>query len=179
MQNLSYQAVQDVLAGNESVVSAAEAHGVLAGMLCASADVDTEHWLELVFADAREGLSEAECRLMLDLDDETRRSLDEIDFSFQLFLPDDEALLSERAEALSEWCQGFLYGLGQVSSDEDWVGESAEVLRDLSEISRLDPSASGENEEQALVEISEFVRLGVQMIRGERLSKPSGSKYLH
>jgi yecA family protein len=179
MQNLSYQAVQDVLAGQEGVASAAEAHGVLAGMLCASANVDAEHWLELVFADAREDLGEAERRLMLDLDDATRRSLDAIDFSFQLFLPDDEALLSERAEALSEWCQGFLYGLGQMSSDEAWGGESAEVLRDLSEISRLDSSASGENEEQAFVEISEFVRLGIQMIRGERLSKPSVSKHLH
>ena len=34
------------------------------------------------------------------------------DADFEPLLPDDESPLSERADALSLWCQGFLYGLG-------------------------------------------------------------------
>jgi uncharacterized protein YgfB (UPF0149 family) len=180
MRNLSYQAVLDALAGAEGRVGAAEAHGMLAGMLCIDGEANPERWLAEVFGEAREDLSEGECGVMLDLGEETRRSLNKVDFSFELFLPDDDAPLHERAQALSEWLQGFLYAIGQEGGAQVWSRECQEVLHDFAEISQLDSQAAGEAEEQAFMEISEFVRVGVQMIRGEARAEPQiPSKRLH
>ena len=44
------------------------------------------------------------------------RTLAGNDSAFAPLLPDDDAPLAERADALSMWCQGFLYGLGSGSA---------------------------------------------------------------
>jgi uncharacterized protein YgfB (UPF0149 family) len=175
MLKLSYQAVEDVLLANEAPVGAAEAHGMLAGLLCADAGADGGLWLSQIFGEAHEDLSETELGTLLELYDETRKRLEAVDFSFQLFLPDDQALLVERAEALSDWCQGFLYGVGHAGQGRDWPDDCAEVLRDLADISRLDSNASGEEDEVAYAEISEFVRVAVQLVRGD-LRRPAPLK---
>lgn len=180
MRNLSYRAVADVLAGADGNVGAAEAHGILAGMLCIDGEADAERWLAEALGEARDSLGEGELKVMLDLSEETRRSLREEDFSFELFLPDDDAPLQERAQALSEWLQGFLYAIGRESRGRQWSGDCQEVLRDFAEISQLDAQAAGETEERAYMEISEFVRVGVQMIRGESVAElHAPSKRLH
>jgi len=175
MLKLSYQAVEDVALTNEASVGAAEAHGILTGMLCANAAADCEQWLSLVFEEARDGLSESEEATLRELYDETCRLLDAVDFSFELFLPDDNAPLAERADALSGWCQGFLYGVGYAGAGRDWPEDCAEVLRDLADIARLDANASGEEDEAAYTEVSEFVRVGVQLVRGD-LRQPAPPK---
>ena len=57
----------------------------------------------------------------------------------QPLLPDDEAPLSERAEALCLWCQGFLYGLGSgTTADPGKVStEAGEIIRDFTEITHV------------------------------------------
>ena len=174
MSKLSYQAVEEAVLGADATVGAAEAHGLLAGLLCADSAADCEQWLGLVFAEARDGLGEGEAAALRELYDETCSLLDAVDFSFALFLPDDDAPLAERAEALSAWCQGFLYGVGYAGARE-WPDDCAEVLRDLADISRLDADASGEEDEAAFTEISEFVRVCVQLVRGD-LRQPGAPK---
>lgn len=165
--NLSYQDVHDALSNYDPRISAAEAHGVLTGMLCVHGDVDGRQWLSLLFDAHDVSYSGVDASLLLDLCDQTRQALRNNDFAFEILLPDDEADLSERAAALAEWCQGFLYGAGFQAAGGDWPGESGEVLRDLSEIARLDADVAGEADEAAFVEINEFVRIAVQMIQGE------------
>jgi len=163
----SYQSVEDVVLGNDTAGSAAEVHGMLVGMLCMNRVLDCEQWLSLAFGENREGLGDSEEETLRELYDETRELLDAVDFSFQLLLPDDDELLSERASALSGWCHGFLYGIGAAGSGYDWSSECAEVLKDLADISQLDANVSGEEDEAAFAEVSEFVRVGVQIVRGE------------
>ncbi len=165
--NLSYQEVDDSLSNHDSGISAAEAHGVLTGMLCIHGDVDARQWLSALFDGDEASYSGADTALLFDLWEQTRQALREDDFGFELFLPDEDVDLSERAAALGQWCQGFLYGVGYQAAAGDWPGESGEVLRDLSEIARLDSDADGEADEAAFVEINEFVRIAVQMIQGE------------
>jgi hypothetical protein len=90
---------------------------------------------------------------------------------FQLLLPDDDAPLAERAMALSQWCQGFLYGFGTGGAvpRDRLSGEVEEVLRDLTHISQasVETGADAEEEEQAYTEIIEYVRAGVQLIHDE------------
>ncbi|WP_133718006.1 UPF0149 family protein [Methylocaldum gracile] len=170
--DLSYQNVQDVVLNNDSAASAAEVHGVLSGLLCLNSQTDYDQWLEAVFGESRTNLNPAEHALLSALCETTRRQLDDFDFSFELLLPDDTLPLSDRANALGEWCQGFLYGLGYRSDGADWPGESTEVLHDLLEISRLSPDSAGESDEVAYAEITEYVRIGVQLIRTELQQQP-------
>ncbi len=178
MQNSSYHDIEDVVNNNGASVSAAEAHGILSGMLCVNNDIAAEDWLTHVFGESRDDLSIDEEESMLGLFAETCQLIQAVDFSFELFLPEEDALLDERAHALSGWCQGFLYGIGYANSENSWPGDCEEILHDLADISRLDENASGEEDELAYTEISEFVRISVQLIRGDLLPPPI-KNYLH
>jgi hypothetical protein len=176
MLKLSYQAVDDVVMTNDADASAAEAHGLLAGLLCANERADCEEWLSLVFAETRDELSENEEAVFQQLFTETRENLQSVDFSFELFLPDDETLLTERAQSLSDWCHGFLYGVGYAGAGREWPEDCAEVLHDLADISQLDSDASGEADEEAYAELNEFVRVGVQLLRNGLQIPPPKSR---
>jgi yecA family protein len=166
-QELSYDDLQEVVSNHPGTGSAAEAHGLLSGMLCMDEGIDCEVWLANLFG-PEENATDSYDRSILDrLFETTRRQLQDFDFSFELLLPDDDAPLEDRAQALGEWCQGFLGGLGYGAQGSDWPGECTELLEDFVQISRLDPEASGETDENAYAELSEYVRVGVQVIRSE------------
>jgi len=179
MLNLSYEAVDEAVLDSDAVASAAELHGVLAGMLCVDPGLDCGQWLLRVFGESQDGLDDGGLSILRELYGVTRGLLGAVDFSFQLLLPDDDVALAERVSALSGWCQGFLYGIGSSGPGADWSGDSGEVLRDLADISRLDANVSGEEDEVAYAEVSEFVRVGVQIIRGEMQASPLSNRHLH
>jgi len=172
--NISYSDVQDAVMSQSTCVTAAEAHGLLCGLLCLDDGISCDTWLDFLFGDEDEvGDDERERLDALFL--ATRQHLDEFDFSFDLLLPEEATALSERAEALGEWCSGFLAGLGYRSQTIVWSPEGTGILRDLSEISRLDPNASDEEGESAYAELAEYVRVAVQMLRTEARSDRAGS----
>jgi uncharacterized protein YgfB (UPF0149 family) len=165
---LSYREIQDVILDYFESDGAAEAHGLLSGMLCMDADVDCDLWLENLSGPEEElSLGSRDRALLVQLFEKTRSQLDAFDFSFELFLPDDDFPLEERALALGEWCRGFLAGLGYAAKGSDWPGECTEILQDFAEISRLDPAVSGEDAETAYAELAEYVRVGAQVVRSE------------
>jgi uncharacterized protein YgfB (UPF0149 family) len=90
------------------------------------------------------------------------------DADFEPLLPDDDSPLGARADALSLWCQGFLYGLGSgTTADPARVStEAGEIIRDFTEITHVGVEADEENEENevAFAEVVEFVRVGVQLL---------------
>lgn len=103
----------------------------------------------------------------------TRDCLEEGGSEFQPLLSDGTAL-SERALALGQWCQGFLYGLANTTRrDLLEAGALAEVLGDFAEISRaVRGGEEVEEAEGAYAELLEFVRVGVLLcfeeLRAER-----------
>lgn len=156
----------------QSSVAASESHGCLCGALCTTQQYPVESWLdELVPEPQDEPVEEAAPLRLLFAD--TVRALRGDEMEFQLLLPDDDDPLVERASALSQWCQGFLYGFGVGRSvpQEELTGEVEEVLRDLTHISQasVETGADAEEEEQAYAEIVEYVRAGVQLIHDELL----------
>lgn len=165
--HLDYEDIQEALASTPGTGSAAEAHGLLSGMLCVDSGANPQQWLLGFFGP---DITQPGIDRMAPLNalfEATRQQLDDFDFSFSPLLPDDNAPLEERALALSEWCQGFLFGVGYAGKNSDWPGECTEILHDLLEIGRLDPEAVGEADEIAYSELSEYVRVGVQVIRSE------------
>ncbi|WNV03304.1 UPF0149 family protein [Candidatus Methylospira mobilis] len=162
-----YEDIEDAIALQEDVASAAELHGLFCGMQCAKPGLDAQTCLQLVFGSGKGAVSDDDLEQMIALCESVREELSSLDFSFGLFLPDDDEALYERAQALGEWCQGFLYGLGAQAESTSWHGECQEILRHLVDIAQLDADAAGEENEAAFMELSEFVRMGVQLIYGE------------
>jgi hypothetical protein len=172
MNNIvSFEEIQDALTHSDVSGTAAEAHGLLSGMLCMDVATDCHQWLGDFFG-AELSEIQGEDRLQLDrLYQQTRRQLVDFDFSFGPLLPDDEDSLENRAQALGEWCHGFLQGIGYTGKQSGWPGEMNEILADLLEIVRLDPAAAGEGDESAYTELTEYVRVGVQVIHSELQSQ--------
>lgn len=165
--SVSYDDIHEALLKSDLSGNASEVHGVLSGMLCMDVSMDSDQWLSHFFGPELIHL-EAGCRDELHrLFHQTLRQLVDFDFSFEPLLPDEEAPLEDRALALSDWCHGFLQGIGYSGPSAAWPGECSEILQDFLEIVRLDATVSGETDEQAFTELSEYVRVGVQVIRSE------------
>jgi len=166
MNQATYTEIQRVLADERSMTDAAEAHGTLAGCLCAAIGYRFEDWLLEILPEGRaHPLATAVLR---ELYWETSCSLQGAEMEFNLLLPEDEASLDARTVALAQWCQGFLYGLGgsAIQDVSGLPGDVGEVVRDLSEITRVgvDNGQSTESNENAYAELVEFVRVGVQLV---------------
>jgi uncharacterized protein len=170
MFQVTFPEVARVLQMLESSVAAAESHGCLCGALCTTQQYGFDSWLDELTPESQAEGEDASAPLRL-LFADTLRALRGDDMEFQLLLPDDDAPLLDRAMALSQWCQGFLYGFGtgQAVPAEELAGEVEEVLRDLTHISQasVETGADAEEEEQAYAEIIEYVRAGVQLIHDE------------
>lgn len=164
--------IQFLLEEHDSHMSAAEVHGLAAGMLCVREDAEFDRWLVAIFEQPEdvESLPVASKQDLFAVFAGTAEILKLEDFSFDLFLPSDDEYLHLRAKALSEWCQGFLYGFAYmgVTDGDEWGEESKGVLKDMLEISRIDSEGSDDADEQAFMELQEYVRLGVQVIKSEQ-----------
>ena len=169
--DVSYVDILDALNHSTMPGSAAELHGLLSGMLCMDTSANREQWLEQFFGAEREAIEDEALASLERLFDQTRRDLIDFDFSFKPLLPADGDDLAGRAHALSEWCHGFLQGIGYQGADSRWPGECAEILGDLLETVQLDTVASSEADEVAYTELAEYVRVGVQVIHSELRSQ--------
>jgi len=166
MSHTTYSEIQRVLSDERSVTDASEAHGTLAGCLCAAVGYRFEDWLAEILPEGRaHPLATAALRAMYQ---ETEGALSSSEMEFDLLLPEDEASLDNRTVALAQWCQGFLYGLGgsAIRDTNALPGEVGEIVRDFSEITRVgvDDGQSVESNESAYAELVEFVRVGVQLV---------------
>lgn len=149
----------------QSAASAAEAHGFASGWIASgtnwqSAPVTFQQTLELTSM-------EAVAPLMSKYAEEIAAGLCDVDFGFQLFLPDEGVVINERREALSDWCRGFLSGFGLTGrfQDAELSDEVKELLRDFSQIAQVDDDIPEDDENESdLVEITEYVRMGAIMV---------------
>jgi len=101
---------------------------------------------------------------------DTLRALRGDEMSFTPLLPDDDTPLASRAEALAQWCQGFLYGFGSVSGGRIKLpAEVDEILRDFTQLARATAGDTEptEDDESDYVEIIEYVRAGAQLVHDE------------
>jgi uncharacterized protein len=177
MFQVTFPEVARVLQTLHSSVAAAESHGCLCGALCTTQQYPIESWFEELVPEPEVDAPDDRAPLRL-LFADTVRALRGDEMEFQLLLPDDDDPLVERASALSQWCQGFLYGFatGRPVPREELAGDVAEVLRDLTHISQasVETGADAEEEEQAYAEIVEYVRAGVQLVHDELLEVRAG-----
>lgn len=165
---------------------ASEYHGALCGALClrSAVEIDPLQLLERASAEA----PPAEVRGPLaSLRDATARDLGDSDSGIRLLLPEDELPLGERARALGQWCEGFLFGLASsgMLNLRKASPEVREVVEDITQFTRaeFDEGDNAEIEEEAYAELVEYLRVGLQLIFVElspRAAQPGpGGKSIH
>ncbi|MDH5834307.1 UPF0149 family protein [Luteimonas kalidii] len=147
--------------------SASELHGALCGWL-AGGGVGGPDWPAQVLAD--DSLAAVEAGDVLDrLRAASAAQLEDRDFGFELMLPEAEAPLVERSGALFDWCRGFVGAFGLAAGASPPLSEEgAEALADLVRLSGATPEDDGDQEdEEALAEIEEYVRVAVLLLHGD------------
>ena len=186
--------LEGLLFDADAALGAIESHGVLCGMLCAQGATNAAQWMLHVLGEHEEGsevLQQAGKKL-LQIHQLSVEQMNDSDVEFELMLPDDDEPLDARVEALGIWCQGFVYGLavGGVRQDTELPEDSKELIGDILEISRAgyvvddeaelnaDIEDDGEEDEVALMEVTEYVRMGVLLIY-EELQPLQSSQTVH
>jgi len=168
---------QDLAAAAEELganTSLAEAHGVLVGLACGTAELRFDRWYEEVFEPLEEAdkLALRYAGEMQALFDTTLAMLADEEVSFVPMLPDTDSALSERADALGQWCRGFAYAVSLSAFDpaRTLSQDSQELLGDFAAIARVgheDEDGAEDEAELAYSELEEYVRVGVLLIRDE------------
>jgi uncharacterized protein YgfB (UPF0149 family) len=172
LADIRFKDFEDILATAGSLADAAEAHGSLCGALCSMSPYKMQDWINEILPDGA-ALSDESAAMIERVFTATASSFGEQGMEFEPLLPDDDAPLNGRANALALWCTGFLYGLGtgHIADLEALGGDVGEIVRDFTEISRAsgDEADSDESNEQAYTELVEFIRVAAQVVFEELL----------
>jgi uncharacterized protein YgfB (UPF0149 family) len=173
-----YAAMAVTLQRSGLVQSPAETQGFALGLLVADVAEPLQIWQQELYSefDPADVLA-TECRVLLDRIFADVFAADHAQpMQLSLLLPQDIVVDSARLAAVRDWCQGFLFGfgLGGEVVARALSEPSRELLRDITEMTRLDTQAveNTPDNQSALIEIEEYLRVGVMLIRedlaGER-----------
>ena len=146
-------------------ISGSELHGVMCGYLCAGANNEGEAYLRALMSNKKDAGLRGAALALFGLYAVSQQQIAGFNFEFQLLLPDDQDPLVDRAQAFSEWCEGFLQGITMagVSYDDLEEDDAQEALQHLTEFAQLDYHTLqiDEEDEHALMEVSEYARMAV------------------
>lgn len=170
--------------GNFDASELSECHGVACGLLCRQHRATFDAFmtllktLEIIVEAPADGFSGT----LEDLFGSSREQLADENMGLTLWLPEDREILEERTIALSQWCSGFLAGLGGGGKEAlTTLSEDAnDAIGDLAQIAKAEvlDTEESEEDENAFVEIVEYVRIVTYMIR-EDLRGPDELDQIH
>lgn len=173
-----YQNFVDSIAVLDLPISGSELHGVMCGYLCAGASQQGEMYLRaLVTKNKQDAMVRSAALAMFEIYTHSQHQLANGDFEFKLLLPDDHDPLVERAQAFSEWCEGFAQGMTLGGVDSNQLDEdSQEALHHIQEFAQLDYHSLEvtEDDEKSLMEVSEYTRMAVLQLSSD-IQHNSGS----
>jgi uncharacterized protein YgfB (UPF0149 family) len=152
-------------------ISASEVHGSLTGFLCGGGQTDALHWLDALELQPDTPIGPGATQDVLKrVYDECIGWFEDPELTFDPLLPPEAVELDTRSEALVDWCRGFLGGIGLagVGSGNKLSAEANEILGDFATIAATAfENANAEEDENALVEVVEFLRVGVMLLHAE------------
>lgn len=184
---LSFEIITKVLEPFNPPASPAFLHGLWTGLIAGEQYCKPQDWVNLAWdndEDVWSSLSSKAQTLLLQLAEQTIVGLNTFDFGFWLLLPHDETPLQERADAVNDWCEGFVYGLqNQRYQHQLLTGDGAQALADITKISEMEFGiVECEEEEKSYAEIVEFVRMAVLTVHQnflENTRSAGGSNAIH
>ena len=186
LDRTDYASLAGQLDSAGSSLSPAELHGSLCGAFAAGGEEAGLAWLRQCIGELDDDPA-ALASLDVELESlgaRSWRALTGLGLEFRLLLPDDDAAIERRAQALGLWCHGFLAGLvvggfDIESAQRSRKDELEEIVGDFAEISRVgveaDERREAEASEMSFVELSEYVRVAAQIVF-EELGRAPGSQ---
>jgi uncharacterized protein YgfB (UPF0149 family) len=178
---ITHAQLGEMLAGLHLGVGASDLHGSLTGYICGGGRAGARGWLAALELETNPEVDLPHAAFAR-LYEDCAAWFDDPELGFEPLLPETDTALDARAEALVEWCRGFLGGLGlagitgraRLSADAD------EILKDFATIagSRFE-YADSEEDENALTEVIEFIRVGVLLLHSELHAAPRGNATVH
>ena len=167
---MTHAQLGELLAALRFGVDPSDLHGSLTGYLCAGGHADAGDGLAALRIEVDAAEAAAGSEPMRRLVRECSAWLDDPELGFEPLLPAADTPVDVRADALVEWCRGFLGGIGLAGAAGagDVSPDCAEILRDFGTIaaSHFEYSDS-EEDESALAEVIEFIRVGVLLLHNE------------
>ena len=169
MSTMTFDELESALQACQATLSAAEAHGALCGVLAVRGQWRAQAWMADILPQMADAPEQTLAREHMTLVfHETQNALSRDQMEFAPLLPDDEAPLASRVAALTDWCGGFLHGLGTggLSPQAEMPEEVLEVMRDLAEIGQamVGPGESEAENEDAYIELVEYLRAAAQLV---------------
>ncbi|OHV09014.1 UPF0149 family protein [Kushneria phosphatilytica] len=169
---VDFATVADVFLAHGSLQSPAFLDGQLSARL-ALADIDAEAWLTLVCESlgVEEPRSRDEAQVLLAWRAQARERLSAAEMSFEPLLPDELFSLSERAQALREWCQGFNEVVEDVDEEQrgQWPAMLTEALGDLGQMTAIETDLADTREnENDLFALTDHARMAALMLYTEQ-----------
>jgi len=157
--------------------NATEAQAIACGLLVVNISADKIAWVKMIFgeidtSDSAHATKQGEAiELAGKLFDLTKNQLQDSNLGFDLLLPDEDEGLYPRVNALQQWCSAFVIGitLAGVQDTNKLPEDSRELIADFTQIGTSgdfdldDEDAS----EEAFLDISEYIRMGVLLINEE------------
>ena len=188
-QTIDHDSIDNAIQRMEGDSSPSEMHGTLCGMLSINPLTDSRTWISQLLPtfDSSNILHQEIHELLEKFHLETKSQLNDPECDFQLILPDDDDTLEIRTNAICDWCQGYLAGISMsgVKDLNTLPGHAQEICHDFIEISRAPANyeiESSEEDEVALLELVEYIRVAVLLIYEElhpENSQKSDVRLLH
>lgn len=169
-----YNQIDALLLKNGIFKEAAEAHGLLCGLLVCNPDCSVATWLMIASdnPDLWEKIDLEDRNELEHLREVTLSLLKDPNLDFDMLIP-KEASLAECAQGLGLWCKGFVNGvehhgnylgelMGKAQDDVD------EALSDLQSIAEVDYNVQDyKAQKKALDSVIDYVRIAVLLVQRE------------
>lgn len=159
-------------------LSGSELHGILCAYLCAGADNQGHTYLQALLHNQKGEASREAALALFAVFSISQQQISTFDFGFEMLLPEDDEPLFDKAQAFMEWCAGFIQGLEMVGVDSQEFDdeETQEAVENLRGFAQLDCESLDvdEEDEKALVDVSEYARMAVLRIHADLMNQKKG-----
>lgn len=179
---VTHSQLGELLATLRFGVGPSDLHGSLTGYLCGGGVADSHRWLAALELDPDGTVGAIPNAVLTNLYEQCAAWLDDPELAFEPLLPLEDTVQDSRADALVEWCRGFLGGLGLAGASRQGglSVDGTEILKDFGTIAATRfEHAEGEEDETALVEVIEFIRVGVLLLHAELTTPVRGGATVH
>lgn len=161
----SYQDFLDAINQLDLPISGSELHGMMCGYLVTGSTLAGENYIRALLTKKDETATRAAALMLFNTYAISQQQMLQMGFEFQLLLPDDQQPLIYRAQAFSEWCEGFTQGLTLSGLDYQRLEdeEMQEAIQHIIDFGQLDYESLrvDEEDERALMEVTEYTRAAV------------------
>lgn len=169
---MDFDQLNEALTSYQELESPSFLQGILLGLMCAEDEIKEAVWIKKILTEAdTKSVKENFLVVLHEMYLDAGKMLNSSGFELELYLPDDDEDVANRAAMLGHICEGFLYGMGLVGKGQDKLhGDVLELVKDFGNIAAIDVdelSDDPEENEESLMQLVEFVKVGIMTINEE------------